>query len=110
MRTVSEQEFRERANEVLSPLMGQYKSVMGPGRSGAVASVYASHLLEIPWLPATASVPLHLRPVLVVDTAVLTGHTLKRFAGKVGAKKALAVFHEPPIVRFWYEKHKGTSA
>lgn len=105
MRIISEREFNERLVEVLTPFIGQYKSVMGPGRSGAVASVYASHFLEIPWLPPTSNIPDHLRPVLVVDTAVLTGHTLKRFIGRVGADKSVAFFKEPPIVKFWYEKY-----
>lgn len=49
MRIVSEHEFAERLRSLLTdPLFGEAGWVTGPGRSGAVASVYASHILGIP--------------------------------------------------------------
>ena len=52
VRIISEAEFAERIREALSD--PQYEAaawVTGPGRSGAVAAVYASHILHIPFVP-----------------------------------------------------------
>ena len=47
MRIVSEAEFR---GAIRLRLLGvKALAVVGPGRSGAVASVYASHILGIPF-------------------------------------------------------------
>jgi hypothetical protein len=106
MPLVSEEQFRARAHAVLLPLAGRYRSVVGPGRSGAVASVYASYLLGLRWLPPTMradQIPDDIRPVLVVDTAIHTGETMRRLARRVGAVAPVALFAEPPICHFWYE-------
>lgn len=82
------------------------RSVTGPGRSGAVASVYASHLLGVPFIPFGAPCPPHLRPLLVVDTAEQSGRTLRKAVRKYeagGDVRGVAVYREPPRVRFWYE-------
>ena len=48
-RVVAEAEF---AGVLRLKLLGvQAGAVVGPGRSGAVASVYASHILGIPFIP-----------------------------------------------------------
>lgn len=86
------------------------KSVMGPGRSGAIASVYASHYLGAIWLPAAMKlVPQVLRPVLMIDTASQNGASLRKLASRVKADYQLVLFTEPPRIRFWYElrKRKG---
>lgn len=54
-RTVQEPEFRERIKAVLAGV--EAKAVTGPGRSGAVASVYASHILGLPFIPYKHPVP-----------------------------------------------------
>jgi hypothetical protein len=53
MEKITPDKFYQRMVEVLEPLRGKYKAVTGPGRSGAVASAYASHFLNIPWIPST---------------------------------------------------------
>ena len=49
MRIVSEGEFSKAIKDKLSGI--DCDCVTGPGRSGAIASVYASHILKIPFLP-----------------------------------------------------------
>lgn len=113
-RLVSEPEFQFRLwgalDRMLARLLVPPRSVMGPGRSGQVAAVYASHALGIPWLPpnlGAEAIPLNLRPVLVIDTAVQTGKTLRKLSNRLRRAgvhtRVLVVFREPPMVRFWYE-------
>lgn len=101
-RTVHEPEFRQRVREALQGI--EAACVTGPGRSGAVASVYASHILGVPFIPYRQKVPAKLRPVLVIDTAQWTGATIRKARRLYGDDaKMLTVYHEPPMVRFWYE-------
>lgn len=101
-RTVYESEFRERIKEKLKGVRAG--CVTGPGRSGAVASVYASHILGVPFIPYRQRVPDKLRPVLVIDTAQWTGATIRKARRAYGEDATmLVVYHEPPMVRFWYE-------
>lgn len=77
--------------------------VTGPGRSGAISAVYASHILGVPY------VPFGFRArgrALIVDTARLTGKTLRRAGRKYCHNRPVLVYvyDEPPIVRFWYER------
>lgn len=107
---VDERVFRSALEAALEPLRGSVRSVTGPGRSGAVASVYASHFLRVPWLPEGVRAPENLLPVLVIDTAIKTGATLRRAARRAGGGAnvvQLAVFVEPPRKRFWYEQTEG---
>ena len=102
-RVVSEAEF---SSVMRLKLMGvQARAVVGPSRSGAVASVYASHMLGIPFLPYGVPCPAHLRPLLIVDTARKSGATLRKAERKYGDGECVTVwcFDEPPRVRFWYE-------
>jgi hypothetical protein len=109
IRIISEQEFAARLRNVLEdhwhPVL---RSVTGPGRSGAIASVYASRLLGIPWIPTGEPVPAHLLPVLVIDTARKTGASLRKAARRTGAPEAqifvVVIYEEPPRLRFWYER------
>ena len=80
------------------------KAVTGPGRSGAIAAVHASHRLGIPFIPFGNKTPI--RPLLIVDTAVESGHTMRKAYRKYGGKdvELRAAFHEPPRVKFWYER------
>jgi hypothetical protein len=101
-RTVHEPEFRERIRTMLDGV--QAGAVTGPGRSGAVASVYASHILGVPFIPYRQKVPDKLRPVLVIDTAKWTGATIRKAKRLYGDDaQMLTVYDEPPMVRFWYE-------
>lgn len=106
MRTVTEEDFRATLRGLLqqSIVAGTARSVTGPGRSGAIAAVYASHMLGIPFVPYGQPGPA---PVLVVDTAQQTGATMRKALRRYEAMGLLAsglsVFGEPPRVRFWYE-------
>lgn len=101
-RTVHEPEFKDRIKSVLVGVRAG--AVTGPGRSGAIASVYASHILNIPFIPYRQKVPEKLYPVLVIDTAQWTGATIRKARRLYGDDAMmLAVYHEPPMVRFWYE-------
>lgn len=114
MRIISEEEFKARIIEVLRDVDrdADIGCVTGPGRSGAVAAVYASHLLRIPFVPfGTFKIPTHLGKILIIDTARESGKTLRqavrRYEKIEGAKVVSAVcFEEPPRVAFWYEAEK----
>lgn len=107
VRVVSESEFRFRLQHML--LGGDYAEVgvvTGPGRSGAVAAVYASHILRVPFIPFGAKCPEDLGALLIVDTAAQSGRTLRKAANRYGTPLTLAVYQEPPRVMFWYEGRK----
>jgi len=79
--------------------------VTGPGRSGAIASAFASHILSVPFIPFRQQVPDKLRPVLIVDTATWTGAAARKAARLYGPGTEFVVaFNEPPMVKFWYER------
>lgn len=75
--------------------------VTGPGRSGAVAAVYASHYLGIPFVPFKR---MRGSNVLVVDTAILTGSTLRKASRYYFDAPTVHGFTQPPRVKFWYER------
>ncbi len=104
-RVVSESEFYSKLVQVLRPRrVVPFRSVSGPGRSGAIAAVYASHVLGVPMIPPTMrSIPAALRPLLVIDTARMSGSTLRSLGKRMGAEETLALFFEPPRLKFWYE-------
>lgn len=107
---IGEQEFSDRMQTALAAAdLSSVGSVTGPGRSGAVASVYASHYLGIPFIPFGAKVPAHLGDLLLVDTARESGRTLRkavrRYSDEVNVLVVVA-FEEPPRVAFWYEARK----
>jgi adenine/guanine phosphoribosyltransferase-like PRPP-binding protein len=107
-RVVTEAEFAAALRAALehSVQAGTARSVTGPGRSGAIASVYASHMLGIPFVPFGAPGP---SPVLIIDTATKTGRTLRRALRRYDrlgmVAGGFAVFDEVrgDRVRFWYE-------
>lgn len=101
IRVVSEVEFRETFTEVLKPLLGKYDYVVGPGRSGAVAAVYASHFLGIPFVPYKCKLPN--KKVLIVDTAMMSGKTLRKASRYYDDAHYVYAYLEGPRVKFWYE-------
>lgn len=109
MRYVSEAEFSHQLHLHLYGQRGRFAGVTGPGRSGAVAAVYASHYLKIPFLPYGMDVPPALRPLLVIDTAAKTGATLRRASKRTMASASIALFDEPPRLVFWYEVQPTTT-
>ena len=98
---VSEADFAFALREKLGGVRA--KSVTGPGRSGAIASTYASHVLGIPFIPYGQEVPDRLRPLLIVDTARASGKSLRKAERRYGEAIVVAIFEEPPRVKFWYE-------
>lgn len=108
MRIVSESEFAARLRLLLAdPQYAAAGWVTGPGRSGAVAAVYASHILHIPFVPYGSHAP-DLGRVLIVDTARETGATVRKALRRYEASDPLecVAFEEPPRVAFWYEAAK----
>lgn len=115
MRIISEAEFSGRIHGLLLDDNGKVAtayegvgSVTGPGRSGAIAAVYASHVLGVPFVPYKANVPSHLGTLLIIDTATESGATLRKASRWYNCSKhiVLACYFEPPRVAFWYEAVK----
>jgi hypothetical protein len=106
-RVVSEAEFADAVRAALDDdKFNCVGSVTGPGRSGAVAAVYASHILGVPFIPFGAAAPCHLGHVLIIDTATQSGATLRKAMRRYDTTIGFAVYHEPPRVAFWYEAPK----
>lgn len=109
-RIVSEAEFSQAIRIELSAVkwIDQVDCVTGPGRSGAIAAVYASHILGIPFIPYGTKPPPQLPRLLLIDTASQTGKTIRKaqrkYEGHVAA--TVVVYQEPPRVAFWYEATK----
>ena len=112
MRIISEQEFKNKIQDLLSnPNTHKCGWVTGPGRSGAIAAVYASHILHIPFIPFGSKAPPNLGPCLIIDTARESGRTLRKATRKYSEFNPVivAVYEEPPRVAFWYEAPKPQS-
>lgn len=110
MRIVSEPEFRTRLKQILAAeVVVDVGAVTGPGRSGAIAAVYASHDLGVPFIPYGFSCPEHLGRMLVIDTARASGKTLRKAARRYPNSLVLVCYEEPPRVAFWYEARKPQS-
>jgi len=109
MIVITEPELRERLGNMLAGV--DCGAVTGPGRSGAIAAVFASHMLGIPFIPFGQKHPQHLGRLLIVDTARESGATLRkaerRYAGCTPL--VIAAYEEPPRVMFWYEAAKPQS-
>lgn len=111
VRIVSETEFAQRIRTVLfNHRLENIGAVTGPGRSGAVAAVYASHILSVPFIPFGSICPDKF-DLLMIDTARESGRTLRKsanwYARRMGKSPTIiAVYEEPPRVAFWYEATK----
>lgn len=110
-RVIREGEFKVMIRSLLDEYRGEgIGSVTGPGRSGAVAAVYASHMLGVPFVPYGQKAPLEAGRLLIIDTATDSGKTLRKAAKKYehATPLVLAVYNEkdPVIGRviFWYEE------
>jgi len=109
MQVVSEQEFRRRITaELAKDIYLAVGAVTGPGRSGAIAAVYASRLLRVPFIPYGQPCPADLGRMLVIDTAIESGATLKKATRRYAYAHpiSLALYQELPRVCFWYERDK----
>ena len=60
-------------------------------RSGAVAAVYASHMLHVPFIPYGQKHPQHLGRLLIVDTARESGATLRKAERKYEGTSPLVI-------------------
>ena len=106
MRIINEQEFSQAIRKLLDKEDSSgVGSVTGPGRSGAIASVYASHILGVPFVPFGQNIPVHLGRLLIIDTAWQSGATLRKASRRYQEcfPLVLSVYEEPPRVAFWYE-------
>ena len=110
---ITEPEFRakvlslkEKACQGSSPEAPLF--VTGPGRSGAIASVYASHLWGAAFLPFGEIPDCPPEDILVVDTAKNTGRTLRKAARRYPGCWQIAFYDEGVSgsaqgIHFWYE-------
>jgi hypothetical protein len=108
VRIVDEPEFKARlALALKNARIESVGAVTGPGRSGAIAAVYASHMLGIPFIPYGMRCPEQFQ-LLIVDTARESGRTLRKAAKRYDYSNPVVVvaFEEPPRVAFWYEAAK----
>lgn len=109
MRIISESEFRDTLRaKLLERDLRHVGSVTGPGRSGAIAAVYASHILGVPFIPRGSPAPRPLGALLIVDTARESGKTIRKMQRGYGEHftEVVVAFEEPPRVAFWYEAPK----
>lgn len=104
---ISEQEFCAALPRVLGGV--QADAVTGPGRSGAVAAVYASYCLRIPFVPYGQSCPGTL---LLIDTVSQSGKTLRKAQKKLekvgNTVVAVAVYRQMQRLHFWYEQQNNS--
>ena len=98
---ITEPQFAAAMRLALDDLSG-VGCVTGPGRSGAIASVYASHILGVPFIPYGQRAPDD-RLLLIIDTTEHTGKTMRKALKKYPGAIGIAVFASPPILKFWYE-------
>lgn len=111
MTVVTEEEFRAKVADALGWMVhlenGAWRpwAVTGPGRSGAIASVYVSHLLKVPFIPFGVPLPEDKKFIMIVDTAINSGRTMRRALRMYDKHWPMMQFfyQEPPRVRFWYE-------
>ncbi len=108
VRIVSEAEFDIKLRYILSCHdLEDIGAVTGPGRSGAVAAVYTSHLIGVPFIPYGSQCPEKFR-LLIIDTARQSGATMRKAERRYSYANPLSLvcFEEPPRVAFWYEARK----
>lgn len=111
IRIITETEFAQKIREILCGRdLSHVGAVTGPGRSGSVAAVYASHILGVPFIPFGSQCPDKFN-LLLIDTARESGRTLRKSASwytrRMGrAPTVIAIYEEPPRVAFWYEARK----
>lgn len=114
MTYITEQQFREKVALTLGWMVelegGAWrpKLVVGPGRSGAIASVYVSHFLHVPWVPYGVDLPDTKSGLLIVDTAMKSGRTIRKAARKYDKHLPMIQWfydeNQTGRVRFWYEQ------
>lgn len=101
---ISEEEFLKSFSENLLTLKENIDFVTGPGRSGAVASVYASYLLSVPFVPYGQKIPG--KKALIVDTVVMTGKTIRKASRKYDDAPYVFGILVSKKRRLWFETYK----
>jgi hypoxanthine phosphoribosyltransferase len=108
MRLITEPEFKLETKQRLAGVVAG--AVTGPGRSGAVAAVYASYLLGIPFIPYGQPYPGKL---LVVDTVSQTGKTIRKATAHATNRAeevvAITIYTQQERLYFWYEQQHENS-
>lgn len=103
---IEEKEFSERLSMLLLETTFDPDFVTGPGRSGSVAAVYASYILGRPFIPYGATPPG--RKILVVDTASMSGRTIRKAVSKYERQGyetvGLVAYESDDRHHFWYER------
>jgi adenine/guanine phosphoribosyltransferase-like PRPP-binding protein len=107
---MTEQEWREHFFRALDDIeASQFDFVTGAGRSGAVAAVYASHYLGLPFKPHKSGNYTDDSAVLIVDTVEYTGKTLRKAKSWYERKGLIAVTayaikeEHGHYFKMWYE-------
>lgn len=102
MNIITELEFSNKLVEVLTQHKGRFNYVTGPGRSGAISAVYASHYLDIPFIPYGAY--QEAENILIIDTVAQSGKTLRKASRAYPNSYSIAIFGQcEERYRFWYE-------
>lgn len=105
MTLITEAAFQERIEEALADRHGKFAWVMGPGRSGAIAAIYASHILNIPWVPY-GFLPRAKGKGLLIDIAHTNALCLNRAVRRYRTRETetLLLFHTPDAIPvLWFQ-------
>ena len=101
---ITEDKFVSDLRGVLSHMTADVKWVTGPGRSGAICSVYASYILGVPFVPYKHSAT---GLGLVIDTTSQSGKTIRKalkvYERMCGSAMSLTVYNTEERLHFWYE-------
>lgn len=107
---ITEPEFVTQLRETLAdPVYATVASVTGPGRSGAMASIYASQLLDIEYVPCGRE-PRTGGPILLIDVADTTMYGLNKLAKRYKDYDQVLclVFEVEKSVPMWFELSKAS--
>lgn len=104
---VTEAEFSATVRHTLAGMV-RPDFVTGPGRSGAVAAVYASYALSSPYIPHSTRPAESGETILVIDTVSMSGRTIRKAESRwkrLGYEVSSLVLYSSPTIRhhFWYE-------
>lgn len=104
MRTITESEFQDRLREALSDHEVHFaRWVTGPGRSGAIAAVYASYFLNIPYVQfGYAARPEGAPLVIDITECRKNFRDADRLYGHLSPIK-IALFEIKPYQSFWFK-------
>ena len=100
---ITEEQFKASMQESIRDLKGRVLFVTGPGRSGAIAAVYASYYLGASFVPFGQPVP-NKGTILIIDTIEQSGKTLRKANKKYPDAIVMSVRGKKPTrEHFWFE-------